>query len=50
VALKDNKRKKKALAQGLNGGKRPRRASRRCLARKNAKIPEIVKVNNYQFV
>jgi hypothetical protein len=32
----------------LNGGKRSRRTPWGCLARKNAKIPEVVKVNNYQ--
>jgi hypothetical protein len=47
--LKHNKReKKKAFAQGLTGGKRCRRTSSDCPARKNAKIPEVVKVNNYQ--
>jgi hypothetical protein len=41
-------RKKRAFAQGLNGGKQSRRTPCGCLARKNAKIPEVVKVNNYQ--
>jgi hypothetical protein len=40
ATLKHIKREKKAFGQGLNGGKRSRR--------KNAKIPEVVKVNNYQ--
>jgi hypothetical protein len=44
ATLKHNKRKKKAFAQGLNGGTRSG-----CLARKNAKIPEVVKANNYQI-
>jgi hypothetical protein len=35
------------IAQGLNGGKRSRRTPGGCLARKNAKIPEVAKVNNY---
>jgi hypothetical protein len=43
-------RKKKAFAQGLNGGKRSRRTPQGCLARKNAKIPEVVKVNNYHRI
>jgi hypothetical protein len=42
--------KKKAFAQGLNGGTRSRRTPWRCLARNNAKIPEVVKVNNYQKI
>jgi hypothetical protein len=45
--LKHNKREKKAFAQGLSGGTRSRRTPWGCLARKNANIPEVVKVNNY---
>jgi hypothetical protein len=50
ATLKHNKREKKAFAQGLNGGKPSRRTPRGCLARKTAKIPEVVKVNNYQKI
>jgi hypothetical protein len=42
--------KKKAFAQGLNGGTRSRKTLWGCLSRKNAKIPEVVKVNNYQIL
>jgi hypothetical protein len=43
------KGKENSFAQGLSGGKRCRRTGRSpggCLARKNAKIPQIGKVNN----
>jgi hypothetical protein len=36
------------VAQGLSGGKQCRRTPCGFLARKNAKIPEVVKVNNDQ--
>jgi hypothetical protein len=48
ATLKHNKREKKAFAQGLNGGKRSGRTPGGSLARKNANIPEVVKVNNYR--
>jgi hypothetical protein len=41
------KGKENSFAQGLSGGKRCRRTPCGCLARKNAKIPQIIgKVNN----
>jgi hypothetical protein len=43
------KGKENSFAQGLSGGKRCRRTPCGCLARKNATIPEVVKVNNDQF-
>jgi hypothetical protein len=48
ATLKHNKREKKAFAQGLNGGTRSGRTPWGCLARGSARVPEVVKVNNYQ--
>jgi hypothetical protein len=49
ATLKHNKTgKTRPFAQGLSGGKRCRRTPKGCLARKNAKIPQVGKVNNYQ--
>jgi hypothetical protein len=45
---RDLEREKKAFAQSLNGGKRSRRTPWGSLARKNAQIPGVVKVNNYR--
>jgi hypothetical protein len=42
--------RKKGFAQGLSGGKRSGRAPWGCLARGSARIPEVVKVNNYRIV
>jgi hypothetical protein len=49
ATLKHNKRKRGAFAQGLSGGKRCRRTPYVCLARKNVKITQVAKVNNYPY-